>query len=143
MSEMRRRIMRARRAQQENEQQHDVQLEIYGKQFFTTCCTDELHIQCSGRVVIDTSVGWHEYSYTACQCSCHSAQTNCPVCGQLDNCGDCNHFGTSHYEGGEPEWASETELNYNFRFYRAPYIMGSRGTQRELYGPGPDCVPED
>lgn len=22
---------------------------------------------------------------------------HCPVCGQADNCGDCNHYGTRHY----------------------------------------------
>jgi hypothetical protein len=57
---------KARKAQQQHDQKHDVQLELPDR-------------------------------------------TVCPVCGQADNCGDCNHYGTPHYVPDEQAEKEEWE----------------------------------
>lgn len=63
-------VERARKAQQDYEQSHDVQLEIETR--ITACCSDGLHEHCSGRVTTNPGAGWHELHYTACRCECHA-----------------------------------------------------------------------
>ena len=37
----------------------------------TSVCSDEMHDNCSGRVVTNPEAGWHRARYTPCECKCH------------------------------------------------------------------------
>jgi len=65
---MREEIERARRAQQEHEQKHDVQLEM-----------DYRSAAERQQAQMNSEIQWPEGTEL------------CPVCKQPDNCGDCNH----------------------------------------------------
>jgi hypothetical protein len=45
------------------------------KAFVTACCSDDLHNECSGRVVTNPEDGWHHSKYTPCTCWCHERKT--------------------------------------------------------------------
>jgi hypothetical protein len=115
---MREEIAKARRAQQGNAQRHNVQLEIPLRPV-TAVCSDGMHDLCSGRCAIDPSAGWHELSYTACQCECH----NSPECVIV-----------------EP-WEGRPTSEEIHDLTNQPGI--SLADQLEIHGPGPDCHGED
>lgn len=56
------------------------------------------------------------------------ADEKCPVCGQDDNCGDCNHYGTPHYDpspwdlypDGDPNRGEPTDDD----IYNGPGVEG-------------------